>query len=61
LDSLRAAGLTPLDHDIEFNPPESGVEGGHLIVLVRGGRADFNWHARTGRDYEMNDSGDRDD
>lgn len=35
MESLRAAGLTVIDHDLEANPPDSEVEGGHVIVLVR--------------------------
>lgn len=37
LESLRAAGLTALDHDVQANPADSEVEGGHVIVLVRRG------------------------
>jgi cyclopropane fatty-acyl-phospholipid synthase-like methyltransferase len=35
-DLLHNAGLILLDHDVESNPADSGVEGGHVIVLVRG-------------------------
>ena len=37
LESLRAAGLTPLDHDVQVNPADSEVEGGHVIMLARRG------------------------
>ena len=39
LDYLRDAGLFLLDHDIKANPSGSGVEGGHVVVLVRRGPA----------------------
>lgn len=39
LKYLRDAGLFLLDHDVEANPSGSSVEGGHVVVLVRRGRA----------------------
>jgi SAM-dependent methyltransferase len=39
LEYLRDAGLFLLDHDVEANPSSSSVEGGHVIALVRRGRA----------------------
>jgi SAM-dependent methyltransferase len=35
LEALRVAGLATLAQDVQPNPVESGVEGGHVIVLAR--------------------------